>query len=203
MNTPVFMAEQPIVLASGSPRRREFMHDLGLRFTLARPVAPEPFPEPGETPQAFAMRVACAKADEVAALYPQAVVIAADTVVALDDEFMGKPASEDEAVAMLLRLGGRTHVVCTGCCVRLPKGREEVFCGTSEVTMHAWPKAALRAYAAGGESMDKAGAYAVQGQGAFLIERISGSWTNVVGLPLVELLQVLLTHGVVRPARSA
>lgn len=200
MNGPVFIALLPLVLASGSPRRQDFLRGLGLNFTVVAPVAPEPLPGPQETPQAFALRTARAKAAEVAPLYPAAVVIAADTVVALEDEIMGKPASEDEAVAMLRRLGGLGHVVCTGCCVRLPQGREEAFCATSQVTMRAWPEAALRAYAAGGEPADKAGAYAIQGQGAFLVERISGSWTNIVGLPLAELLDVLLAHGVITPA---
>ena len=200
MNVSVFTALKPLVLASGSPRRQEFLRGLGLAFTVAAPTAPEPLPTPRETPQAFALRAARAKAAEVAPLYPAAAVIAADTVVALEDEIMGKPASEDEAVAMLRRLAGRGHVVCTGCCLRLPEGREEAFCATSEVIMRAWPDAALRAYAAGGEPADKAGAYAIQGQGAFLVEQISGSWTNIVGLPLAELLDVLLVHGVIAPA---
>lgn len=200
MNASVFTALKPLVLASGSPRRQEFLRGLGLDFTVAAPTAPEPLPAPQEAPQAFALRAARAKAAEVAPLYPAAAVIAADTVVALEGEIMGKPASEDEAAAMLRRLAGRGHVVCTGCCLRLPEGREEAFCATSKVIMRAWPDAALRAYAAGGEPADKAGAYAIQGQGAFLVEQISGSWTNIVGLPLAELLDVLLAHGVVAPA---
>ena len=200
MCVPVFVAAQPIVLASGSPRRQEFLRGLGLAFSVTRPDAPEPLPDAGETPRDFALRAARAKAAEVAPLYPGAAVIAADTVVALADEIMGKPTSQDEAVAMLTRLAGRTHVVCTGCSVRLPDGREASFCETSEVTMRSWPEAALRAYAAGGEPDDKAGAYAIQGQGAFLVERITGSWTNIVGLPLAELLVVLLALGVIRPA---
>ena len=198
---PIFIAARPIILASASPRRQDFLRGLGLVFTVARPTAPEPWPEPDESPQAFALRVARAKAAEIAPLYPAAAVIAADTVVALGQEIMGKPESEDEAVAMLKRLAGRTHVVCTGCCVHLPDGREESFCATSEVTMYAWPEAALRAYAAGGEPDDKAGAYAIQGQGSFLVESISGSWTNIVGLPLTELLEALLKHSVIGPAR--
>ena len=104
------------------------------------------------------------------------------------------PVMADEALAMLTRLAGRTHVVCTGCCVHLPGGAEEAFCATSEVTMHAWPEAALRAYAAGGEPEDKAGAYAIQGKAALFIEGIEGSYSNVVGLPL---------HAVARLARKA
>ncbi len=202
MNAPIFAAAFPIVLASGSPRRQEFMRNLGLAFSVARPVVAEPLPGEDEEPRGFALRVARAKAAEVAPFYPAAAVIAADTVVALDGEIMGKPASETEAVGMLRRLAGRRHVVYTGCCLRLPGGREEIFCGASQVLMHAWPEAALRAYAAGGEPEDKAGAYAVQGQGAFLVESISGSWTNIVGLPLVELLDALLAHGVIKPAHE-
>lgn len=200
MSMPVFVAVQPIVLASGSPRRQEFLRALGLEFTAVVTETSEPLPEAGETPQAFALRAARVKAVEVAPLYPAATVIAADTVVALAGEIMGKPEDERDAVAMLRRLAGREHVVCTGCCVHLPDGGEEAFCGTSKVTMRDWPEAALRAYVAGGEPLDKAGAYAVQGQGAFLVERISGSWTNIVGLPLDELLNVLLKYGVISPA---
>lgn len=176
------------------------MTSLGLPFTVARPEAPEPLPEAGETPQAFALRAARAKAAEVAPRYPGAALIAADTVVALDGEIMGKPETESDALGMLLRLAGRRHVVCTGCGLRLPGGGEASFCVTSEVEMKAWPESALRAYVAGGEPMDKAGAYAIQGQGSFLAERISGSFSNIVGLPLTELLSALLAHKVISPA---
>ena len=200
MSNSIFVANFPIVLASGSPRRREFLASLGLPFTVARPEGPEPLPEAGETPQAFALRAARAKAAEVAPLYPGTALIAADTVVALGGELMGKPETEEDALGMLLRLAGARHVVCTGCALRLPGGGEESFCASSEVEMKAWPENALRAYVAGGEPMDKAGAYAIQGQGAFLAELISGSFSNIVGLPLTELLSALLAHEIISPA---
>ncbi len=200
MSYPIFTANSPLVLASGSPRRREFLTSLGLPFTVARPEGPEPLPEAGEAPQAFALRAARAKAAEAVPLYPVAALIAADTVVALGGELMGKPETESDALGMLLRVAGRRHVVCTGCVLRLPGGGEESFCASSEVEMKAWPESVLRAYVAGGEPMDKAGAYAIQGQGAFLVERVNGSWSNIVGLPLTELLSALLAHKIISPA---
>jgi septum formation protein len=130
-------------------------------------------------------------------------VIAADTVVALGREIMGQPASKVEALEMLKKLAGQTHIVYTGCCIRVPNGHHESFCVTSEVTMHPWPEPVLRAYVDGGESEDKAGAYSIQGQGAFLVERITGSWTSVVGLPLTELLAILFRNGIISSPREA
>lgn len=203
MNSPIFITNLPLVLASGSPRRRKFLSSLGLSFSVVRPEEPEPLPTAGETPQAFALRVARAKAAEVAPHYPAAALIAADTVVSLAGENLGKPKSEAEAVNMLLKLAGKRHTVCTACCLRLPGGQEEAFCISSEVLMAAWSKNALRAYAAGGEPMDKAGAYAIQGQGAFLVESVNGSYSNIVGLPLTELLQALLAHNIISPAEDS
>ena len=199
MFIPVFRTNQPIVLASGSPRRREFLGGLGLDFTVARPKLPEPDPGRGEAPGDFALRVAKAKAAEIAPLYPGAAVIAADTVVALERQILGKPVDENQALCMLQTLCGREHVVYSACCVRLPDGQEEFFCPASRVHMRDWPLEALRAYAGCGESADKAGAYAVQGQGAFLIDRVDGSWTNIVGLPLAEVVDALLRHKIISP----
>ncbi len=199
MLNPVFRTDSPIVLASGSPRRREFLAGLGLDFTVARPKRAEPMPTPGEAPDAFALRTARAKAEEVAPLYSTAAVIAADTVVALEQEILGKPADEREALSMLQKLCGQEHVVYSACCIRLPNGQEECFCPASAVLMRDWPLPVLRAYVASGESADKAGAYAMQGLGAFLIECINGSWTNIVGLPLPEVVEVLLRHKIISP----
>ncbi|WP_353116960.1 Maf family nucleotide pyrophosphatase [Nitratidesulfovibrio sp.] len=197
-----FRAVLPVVLASGSPRRREFLHSLGLSFEVYGNGAAEPDPLPGEPPADYACRAAAAKAASVAALRPGGVIVAADTVVALHGEIMGKPRDRADAVRMLSRLAGHTHEVVSACCVALPDGTRETFHAATRVTMWDAPPAALAAYAATGEPDDKAGAYGIQGVGAFLVESIDGSWSNVVGLPVAELVRLLLRHGIIEPAGS-
>lgn len=194
-----FRALLPVVLASGSPRRREFLHSLGLSFEVYGNGAAEPEPLPVEPPTHYARRAAAAKAASVAASRPGCVVIAADTVVALYGEIMGKPRDRMDAVRMLSRLAGHTHEVVSACCVALPDGNSETFHAATRVTMWDAPAAALAAYAATGEPDDKAGAYGIQGVGAFLVESIDGSWSNVVGLPVAELVRLLLHHGIIEP----
>lgn len=195
-----FRALLPVVLASGSPRRREFLHSLGLSFEVYGNGAAEPEPLPVEPPTHYARRAAAAKAASVAASRPGCVVIAADTVVALHGEIMGKPRDRMDAVRMLSRLAGHTHEVVSACCVALPDGNSETFHAATRVTMWDAPAAALAAYAATGEPDDKAGAYGIQGVGAFLVESIDGSWSNVVGLPVAELVRLLLQRGVIEPS---
>ncbi len=194
----VLDAIQPIVLASGSPRRQEMLAALGIEFTIAPCPEPEPQPEPGEDPDAYARRASRAKAAAVAALYPEAVVIGSDTIVVLDDEIMGKPAGPDEAILMLSRLVDNTHRVVSGCAVHHPGGKPVVFSVSTDVTMGPQPLEVLLAYVATGEPMDKAGAYAIQGQGGFLVQSIRGSYNNVVGLPLARLVETLFTIRAVR-----
>lgn len=148
------------------------------------------------------MRAALAKAESALppAGAPPYAVIAADTVVVLDGRPLGKPDSAGDAFAMLSLLAGRSHTVVTGCALLAADaggGRRATFAVQSRVSMWACPEPMLRAYAASGEPLDKAGAYAVQGKGAFLVERIEGSWSNVVGLPLAELVRELLELGIV------
>ncbi|EGY24807.1 septum formation protein Maf [Desulfovibrio sp. A2] len=197
-----FRVLAPVVLASASPRRREFLESLGLAFEVYGNGAAEPDPLPGEPPADYARRAAEAKAASVAASRPGcpgSVVIAADTVVALHGEIMGKPQDRADAVRMLTRLAGHTHEVVSACCVALPGGTRETFHAVTRVTMWNAPPAALAAYAATGEPDDKAGAYGIQGVGAFLVESIDGSWSNVVGLPVAELVRLLLHHGAIEP----
>ncbi len=194
-----FRALLPVVLASGSPRRREFLLSLGLAFEVYGNGAAEPDPLPGEPPADYARRAAVAKAESVAASRPGCVVIAADTVVALHGEVMGKPQDRADAVRMLTRLAGHTHEVVSACCVALPDGSRATFHAATRVTMWDVPAAAIAAYAATGEPDDKAGAYGIQGVGAFLVESIDGSWSNVVGLPVAELVRLLLRRGVIMP----
>lgn len=200
-----------LVLGSSSPRRRELLGSLGLEFEVCPSNAPEPPPHPGEEPEAYARRMARQKTMDVAALYPEATVLGADTIVVLpgaqgkDALVLGKPADEADALDMLGRLSGREHLVITGCCLALP-GRPEPLCFavSTKVFMRASSREELAAYIATGEPADKAGAYAIQGLGGFLVERVEGSYTNVVGLPVTECAAALLEHGVidVRPAHQ-
>jgi len=177
-----------LVLASGSPRRREMLAALGLAFEVQVPQIDET-PRPGEPPRAFAERMAAEKA---AAAETDATVIAADTVVVLGDRILGKPADENHARAMLRMLSGKTHEVVTGICVRRG-GRQRVFSVSTGVVFRVLEPAEIDAYIATGCPMDKAGAYAIQGGAAHMVRAIEGSYTNVVGLPLCELHEALIS----------
>jgi len=168
-----------VVLASGSPRRRELLDQLGVSFDVIVPDIDET-PFDGEDARAYVRRLASAKAVAVPA---EGVVIAADTTVDLGGRILGKPVDADDAAAMLRALSGRTHRVHTGVAVRRgPTTAVDV--ATTMVTMTAIGDSALRWYVGTGEPLDKAGAYAVQGTGGVFVERIRGSVSNVVGLPL-------------------
>ena len=197
-----FEAIRPIILASGSPRRKDMLTSLGLTFEIIPSPAAEPTPDPGEDPEGFARRAALAKAEAVAKAHPEAVVIGSDTIVVLDGEIMGKPTGPDDAMFMLSRLVGNTHRVVTGCALFRPGGEPSIFAVSTDVTMGPQPLEVLFAYVATGEPTDKAGAYAIQGKGGFLVESITGSYNNVVGLPLAKVLEVLLAWGVVVPGRA-
>lgn len=199
MTAQIFKALMDIVLASGSPRRKQFLDELGFHFRVIPSTALEPVPLPSEKPEEYVLRTARIKATDVAAREPSAVVIGADTIVVLNGEIMGKPINHAHALAMLQRLSGATHTVFTACVVLFPNGREESEVVGTQVTMARYDDEILRAYAHTGEPDDKAGSYAVQGTGAFLIKNIHGSWTNVVGLPVTELLHILLAHGCITP----
>lgn len=196
-----FVASCPIVLASGSPRRQDFLYSFGVAYTVDTAGAEEPAPQNGEDAIAYARRAACAKTMPVAERYSDSCVIGADTVVVLDDEIMGKPEDDDHAFAMLSRLAGAKHQVISACCITVPGKRDPlVFHAVTDVHMHRWDAATLRAYIATGEPVDKAGAYGIQGIGAFLVSRIDGSWSNVVGLPVTELLELLVSQNVLHTA---
>ena len=193
-----FRTVQPLVLASGSPRRQEFLRELGIRHTVQLPPeTAEPLPAPGEDAASFAARAALLKAHAVAQVCPESVVLAADTVVALDGAILGKPVDTNEAFAHVKRLAGREHTVITACCLCLSGGFVEQFAVAATVVMGAWPDSVLRAYANSGEGLDKAGGYAVQGIGAFLVAAVHGSWSTVVGLPVAQTVEVLLRRGII------
>lgn len=152
---PLFVLRPGIrlVLASASPRRRQFMDEWGLPYTVVRPAGVEPRPGHGESPAAYALRAATAKARAVAASADagaDGLILAADTVVALDSDILGKPADDTDALDMLRRLSGRGHEVITGVCCLFPDGSSAGFADTSAVRFHAWPDDVLRAYVRSG-----------------------------------------------------
>lgn len=188
----------PIILASSSPRRSQLLRDLGVPFQIVPSNAPEPPPTRAEVenPGAYVEKLAHLKAQSAE---NEAVIIAADTVVVLQNvgqnQILGKPESEDEARAMLAKLRGKTHRVFSGVCVR--RGENfRVAHQITRVTFGDFSDEFIAAYVQTGEPMDKAGAYAAQGKGALLIERIEGDYFNVVGLPLSLLGQMLREFGV-------
>lgn len=189
-----------LVLASASPRRRELLSQLGLTFTVSAADIDET-PHPVEEAGAYVLRLAREKARAVAARHPGAWVLAADTTVALGPELLGKPRDAEEARAMLWRLSGRTHEVHTG--VALAGRHEEALVVRTRVTFRTLSPGEVAWYAGSGEPLDKAGAYAVQGKGGFLVAAVEGSPTNVIGLPLGETLALLERAGVPLPWRPA
>jgi len=190
---------EPIILASASPRRQQYLTELGLTFTIqTTSVYERPFLN--ETPENFVLRMAVEKAAAVSSEFPETWVISGDTVVCLDDKILGKPIDGREAVSQLMALSGREHYVRTGFCVaHRSRGVNNVQLVSTKVLFAEFSETVAHAYVATGESFDKAGAYGIQGKGIFLVKAIEGSYSNVVGLPLYELMEVLQAYGVIQP----
>jgi septum formation protein len=171
-----------LVLASGSPRRRELLAGLGLEFTV-RAADVDETPHPGEMPAACVRRLALAKA--TARSEAGELVLGADTVVVLDGQLLGKPRDPADARRMLAAIAGREHTVLTGVTLHgESQGRQETAVEASRVRLARMSPREIDWYVATGEPLDKAGSYAVQGVGALFVEAIYGNYTNVVGLPL-------------------
>ena len=189
--------EPKIILASQSPRRRYLLERAGLRFA----VIPSSFDETSvsaSTPDDYVRELAVAKARDIARRHPDSWVIGADTVVVADDRVLGKPASTAQARAMLRQLSGRTHQVLTGYCIcRQMDDRMFADSVCTDVLFKTLTDAEIEWYIRTGEPFDKAGAYAIQGIGTFLVKRINGSYTNVVGLPVCEVIEFLIREQVV------
>ncbi len=178
-----------LILASGSPRRRELMGLIAPEFTVCVSGAEETVPA-GLTPAETVEALATLKGGSVFAEHPSDTVIAADTVVIVDGGLLGKPASPEDAFAMLRRLSGRTHEVYTG--VYVASGsRETVFHECTEVTFYDLTDSEINAYIATGEPFDKAGAYGIQGYGALLVKGIRGDYYNVMGFPVARVARAL------------
>lgn len=185
-----------IILASQSPRRRALLEQMGIDHFDILPAKGEEQMREQAAPDVLVEHLALAKARETALQVEQsALIIAADTVVVLEGQVLGKPADEEEALAMLRSLAGRTHQVYTGIAL-MQGGRTRVSHECTDVTFRALMEEELRGYLAVGESMDKAGAYGIQGRGALLVEGIRGDYFNVVGLPVCRLGRMLREFGI-------
>jgi septum formation protein len=190
------------VLASISPRRREILSRLGFDFRVI-PSAVDELRLPGEAPGAFALRMASAKAEDVARrLQGSAVpsfVLGADTVVVIQGEILGKPDNDAEARRMLGLLSGREHEVITAVALRRDdSGYKDEIAVSTQVWFRELDAGAIEGYVASGEGSDKAGSYAIQGLGAGLVSRIEGSYSNVVGLPATHTLQMFVRAGLLK-----
>ena len=186
-----------LILASKSPRRRYLLRQAGLEFS----VIPSTFDENSITlssPESYVRCLAEGKARDISQKYPESWVIGADTVVFIDNTLLGKPSSRTEAQKMLKSLSGKTHQVLTGyciCCEAIGRHFSETI--KTDVCFKELTEVEINWYIKSGEPFDKAGAYAIQGIGTFLVKCIHGSYTNVVGLPVCEVLEFLINEGVV------
>jgi septum formation protein len=194
-------AAHPLVLGSGSPRRREIISALGLPFQVL-PADIDEAVRPGEAPLGYLERIATEKLAAVRqrlATAPHAAILVADTSVVIDGDVLGKPSDVEDAARLFSRIAGRVHSVYTRYAIGLAGVPGVSVARTVETQVHirAVDGAEIRAYAATGEGLDKAGAYAAQGIGSFFIERVVGSYSNVVGLPACEVLADLRGLGLV------
>ncbi len=186
------MAE--LVLASGSPRRRAMLADLDVDFVVV-PADVDESIMPGESAVDYVMRVANVKAQTVSSVHPSDVVLAADTTVDRDGEILAKPVDANDAIAMLRSLSGRDHLAHTAVCVVRDGSAQTALVSTS-VSFRSLSDEEIAWYVGTGEPLDKAGAYAIQGRAAAFVSGISGSVSNVVGLPLAETIELLRSAGV-------
>ncbi len=188
------MPEQALILASSSPRRHALLDRCGATFTIVVASVDESV-ETNEVPADYVRRVALAKALAVYEQHPASFVLGADTTVVVDDRILGKPEDAKEAGTMLRALSGRRHEVMSAVALVAPDGRRMERLSITEVEFSVLPEAWIETYVAGGECMDKAGAYGIQDEAGLWIKRISGSYTGVVGLPLFETTELLREAG--------
>lgn len=182
------------ILASASPRRKELLFDLGYAFT----VIPSSFDETNHetmSPETLVQFLAKNKALDVFQNHPNATVLAADTIVVLENTILGKPENEEDAFHMLQQLSGKEHDILTGVCA-MQIGKEKVIYVTTKVKFTVMKDDTIYRYIATGEPMDKAGAYGIQGYGGAFIEKIHGNYTNVVGLPIPQVVRLLAEFGI-------
>jgi septum formation protein len=190
-----------MILASESPRRRELFAAIGVPFRVV-PSGVDEIPRSGESPTRFVRRAALDKGEAVSLLHPATFVLSADTIVVADGRILGKPRDRAEARRMLSRLAGREHKVYTAVCLLCrERGFRDLGTEVTRVRFRPLTAAEVAAYARTGECDDKAGAYAAQGAGMLLIDRVAGSFTNVVGLPMARVVAMLARARLIRAAR--
>lgn len=189
-----------LILASQSPRRREIMDQMGLSYQTEVCTEPERIEEGLSIPETV-MHLAAQKAAYALRLHPDACVIGADTIVDIDGEIIGKPASEEEAVKTLRRMQGRAHNVYTGLAV-LQNGYRDMRFVETKVHFRPMTETEIRWYVSTGEPLDKAGSYGVQGLGSVFVESIEGNYFNVVGLPAPTLYDMLIRAGAITQDRT-
>lgn len=187
-----------LILASISPRRKYLLEQAGIDFEVI-PSAVNERSAPLDQPRRYTAGLSLAKARDVAGRHPGRWVLGADTIVAIDDQILGKPRTRDSARSMLEQLSGQTHQVYTGFSICHRDGiAHHTDVVATDVTFKSLSKDEIDWYIHTDEPFDKAGAYAIQGLGTFLVRRINGSYTNVVGLPVCEVIEYLLRHQVIR-----
>jgi septum formation protein len=187
-----------LVLASASPRRAELLSAAGFEFDVMTSEVAEAM-DPEETPDGFVRRLALEKAEAVRSRAPGRPILAADTVVLLNNEVLGKPVDDSTARSMLRKLSGREHVVLTAVCLIVPhaeSGRTQTAVARTVVTMATLTEAEIEWYVASGEPRDKAGAYGVQGLASRFVTRLDGSYSNVVGLPVADVYRLCTQAGI-------
>jgi septum formation protein len=192
------ITNNPLILASASPRRQEMLRRMGIFFECL-PADVDETLLPQEGALAAACRLARLKALAISQNHPKRNILAADTLVALGDEILGKPKDADQAIEMIQTLSGHEHQVITGFCLVNSQGNHSGS-AVSRVKFRRLCQAEIEAYVKSMEPMGKAGAYAIQGLGAALVEGVSGSYTNVVGLPLAAVVALLLEKNIIEPA---
>jgi septum formation protein len=186
-----------LILASSSPRRQELLREIGIPFQVhAANINEDQIT--GEAPSAYALRLAREKAEAVAVQYPQSYVLGADTIVVVDGEVLGKPKDRGDAVRMLRLLSGRGHEVTTAVSLIAPGTLAETRACTTKVYFRELTEDEIQQYVVGGEPMDKAGSYAIQGGASRWTDRIEGEFSNVVGLPLSLVTDMLITIGLMK-----
>ncbi len=203
----LFELNTPVILASGSPRRQEFLRELGIDYNILLPSQFEEKIDTNKSPLENVKALAIGKAHAVLKEFPKKckdnLIITADTIVVIENknnkfEILGKPKKKEEALEMLLKLSGKKHTVITACCLILPNREEIYFSDSTDVYFHNWNKEILKNYAHSGEGLDKAGAYGIQAKGVFLVERIEGAWSTVVGFPVHLFVQNLHKYKLVK-----
>ncbi len=188
---------QKLILASSSPRRAELLKSAGIAFDVMHPTADETL-HPDETPVEFTIRTAREKAESVKV---GGIVLGADTAVVMEGRVLGKPSGPEEAISMLRLLSGKMHEVITAVCLRTAE-KTECFHVATAVLFRDLPDEEIEQYVATGEPLDKAGAYAIQGGATGMVRRIDGSYSNVVGLPLCEVVEAMNGFDTVESQRS-